>query len=243
MIIDKLRLFKHFFASARKRGLSRTLRISAYEFWYDWHFGGKTGFVLPVTRLDYSADIRRHAQPYFPSSFLFLHEIFSHTGIECRDQVFIDLGSGTGRVLLFASRFPFRKLVGVEASRELCEAARMNMRRYYSRMDKEAPEWSIENVDVRDFQIPDRSGLVVYMYNPFDAAVLERVVDRVIESVFTQPRSCTVVYAKPVHESVLLSRGFSRDFAIDNDFAIYRFVDPRSRRVQCGLDATMAPLA
>lgn len=221
MVIDKLRLFKHFFTSTRKRGLSRTLRISAYEVPYNRHFGGNTGLVLPVSSLDFSDEIGRHAQPYFPSSFLFLHEIFSRKEIDCRNAVFVDLGCGMGRVLLFASSYPFQKIIGVEASNELCELARINMRRYYQRQQKRAPEWSIEKADVRDFQIPDAAS-IFYMYNPFDATVLKRVADCIIELVAVRPRSCIMIYANPVHENVLISCGFNKMFAVDDDFAVYR---------------------
>ena len=45
---------------------------------------------------------------------------------------FIDFGSGKGRVLLVASHYPFRQVIGVEFSPELHEIAQENIRRYQS---------------------------------------------------------------------------------------------------------------
>src|SRR6202035_689809 len=43
---------------------------------------------------------------------------------------FVDLGSGKGRALLLASRFLFRRIVGVEIAPELSEVAAANIQRF-----------------------------------------------------------------------------------------------------------------
>jgi hypothetical protein len=43
---------------------------------------------------------------------------------------FVDMGSGKGRALLLASRFPFRQIVGVEIAPELSETAAANIQRF-----------------------------------------------------------------------------------------------------------------
>jgi hypothetical protein len=48
--------------------------------------------------------------------------------IDCREYGFIDYGSGRGRLLLAADRFPFKEIVGVEFSRPLHEEACENIR-------------------------------------------------------------------------------------------------------------------
>jgi SAM-dependent methyltransferase len=219
-VTDKIRLFSHFFSSVRKRGLARTVRISAYEFWYEHKFGAQTGAVIPTERLSYSTEARNHAQPYFPSSFLFLHEIFSSKWLNCENATFIDYGCGMGRALLFASTRPFQKIIGVEVSEELCEIARNNIRRYYQRARKQLPEWSIVHVDARRFCVPG-DATVFYLYNPFDDVVLGEVIDRILTSVSKKPRHCCIVYANPVHQHVVLARGLKKVFEHGTDFALF----------------------
>jgi hypothetical protein len=217
---EKLRLFRHFFSSARKRGLFRTLQISAYEFWYSRKFGGYTGRVIPVHRLGYSDDAAQHAQPYFPSSFMFMHEIFSNPNVVCNGATLVDYGSGMGRVMLFAATLPFQRIIGVEISSMLCEIATKNIREYYRRSQKHLPSWSVVNMDVRQFEVPE-DATIFYLYNPFDATVLTEVLDRILQSVSSHPRRCIVIYANPVHEEVFMRRGLCRLFGHEDDFAVY----------------------
>lgn len=218
--LDKIRLFSHFLSSVQKRGLVRTIRISAYEFWYEYKFGARTGAVIPAEQLSYSSEARRHAQPYFPSSFLFLHEIFSSAYINCDNAVFVDYGCGMGRALLFASTRPFRRIVGIEISADLCEIARNNMNQYYRRMRRQSPEWSVVNVDARLFNVPCDAA-VFYFYNPFDDVVLGEIIDRILDSLSKYPRHCCIVYANPVHQGVVLARGFKRIYQQGADFALF----------------------
>ena len=44
-----------------------------------------------------------------------------------RHDVFLDLGAGKGRMLLAASRYPFRRVIGVELSDRLAAIARSNV--------------------------------------------------------------------------------------------------------------------
>jgi predicted RNA methylase len=231
-LLDRFRLFKHFFSSTRKRGLGRTIRISAYELWYERKFGGNTALVIPTERLDYSEEGRRHAEPYFPSSFLFLREIFFDSRIDCRNAVFVDYGCGMGRTLLFASTLPFKRLIGVELSLDLCRIAHENMNRFYVREGKQTPEWLIVNADAKDFRIPE-SANIFYMYNPFDASILGRVIDRIVESIVTAPRTCTLVYANPQHEWLLRDRGMTKLFGKDDDFAVYAIAPRQAADAAC----------
>jgi hypothetical protein len=55
------------------------------------------------------------------------------------------------------------------------------MKRFISKGGNRTPDWSIVNADVRHF--PPDSATIFYMYNPFDAAVMAEVIDRIVESV------------------------------------------------------------
>jgi SAM-dependent methyltransferase len=205
----KFQLFKQLFPSLRNRGMLRTLHIALYEAWYEWKFRTDTAAIIPVARLDLDDEARDHAQDYFPSSYLFLHEALARGRIDCAGGVFIDYGCGMGRALLFASTLPFRKILGVELSPHLCVMARRNLERYYARIGKSSPEWSVLTADARRFEPPPEAS-VFYFFNPFDAVVLGEVADRIVASLLRWPRHCVVVYAKPIHEHVFAVRGFAR---------------------------------
>ena len=52
----------------------------------------------------------------------------AHEAREIRpDDVFIDLGSGMGRMVLEAARYPFKRVIGVELVEQLHDLARANL--------------------------------------------------------------------------------------------------------------------
>src|SRR5438105_15577545 len=63
---------------------------------------------------------------YRPTSWLVLHRLLRDLDVDERD-VFVDIGSGMGRVVLMAARRPFKRVIGIERSAELVEVARMNL--------------------------------------------------------------------------------------------------------------------
>jgi SAM-dependent methyltransferase len=221
-LVDRIGLLTHFLSSSRRRGIVRTLRISFNEIWYERKFGVATGFVIPVGRLDFNEADRLHAGPYFPSSYLFLHEALAAGPLDCRNQVFVDLGCGMGRALLFASTLPFARVIGVELSPSLCEIASKNLQRYYALHNKSRPQWTIVNVDAALFRIPE-DATIFYMFNPFDAVVVGKVLDNILSSVRAAPRRVYLVYANPIHERLVRDRGLKKIAPPSADYVIYSY--------------------
>jgi SAM-dependent methyltransferase len=108
---------------------------------------------------------------------------------------FVDLGCGKGKPLLVAASYPFRRLAGVDVSPACIAVARRNVARYGpQRIDPARVRLLIG--DAEDFVFPEEP-LVVYLYNPFPGAVLERVVANIEASLRERPRPCAVVYVNP----------------------------------------------
>lgn len=219
-LASRFQLFGQFFTSVKNRGLARTLEISWFELAYERRFSAETAFIIPASTLDADADARSHAQDYFPSSYLVMHEALAGGSLDCRGQVFVDYGCGMGRALLFASTLPFARIIGVEMSAGLSAAAKANLERYYSKAGKSDPPWSVVTSDARRFEVPD-DATVFYFFNPFDAEVLSEVIDRIVASMHRAPRRCTAVYANPVHGAVFREHGFSQQQPMAADFSIF----------------------
>ena len=116
---------------------------------------------------------------------------------------FVDLGCGKGKPLLVAASYPFRRLVGVDISPACIAVARRNVARYGPEpVDPARVELVV--ADAQDFPFPP-DPLVVYLYNPFPGAVLERVVANLEASLRERPRPCAVVYVNP-HALAALAR-------------------------------------
>jgi len=121
-----------------------------------------------------------------------------------QDDVFIDFGCGKGRVIVQAAAYPFRKIIGVELSRDLVEVAKGNVERSLPTLRCKNIE--LVNSDVLDYEIPD-DVTVVYFFNPFEGDVFRRVIDKLVASLRRRPRSMRIIYTNPVEEETLLRAG------------------------------------
>ncbi len=121
-------------------------------------------------------------------------------------DVFVDFGSGKGRVLYQAARrYPLRRVEGVEQSAELTEIARTNVDPATHRL--RCRDVRLVHCDVRDYEIPDDL-TIAYLYNPFTGAILQSVLDRLVASVERCPRRLRVIYLNPIEHERLLAAGF-----------------------------------
>lgn len=122
-----------------------------------------------------------------------------------RDDVFVDFGSGKGRVvLLAATHFPFRRVIGVEIAEELNAIARENVARMQHRLQARSVE--VVTTDAAEFRVPDDM-TYAYFFNPFQGEVFQRVIDNIVASVDRVPRPLTLIYANPVMSAYVESTG------------------------------------
>ncbi len=138
---------------------------------------------------------------YYGISPSLLTQAIEALEIEPQRFTFVDLGSGKGRALLVASRFPFRKIVGVEFIPELSSAASANVAKF-------SPPWrrcqEIETIngDATEFEYP-AGPLVIYLYNPFLPPVLKRCLKHLAKSLAREPREVYLVYVNPAFQSLV----------------------------------------
>lgn len=118
---------------------------------------------------------------------------------------FVDMGSGKGRVLVFAVQHGFRRAVGVEFAQELHDVAADNARILAERGIVIEPVLG----DAGAFEFPN-DPLVVHFNNPFHEPVMERVIANLTVSYETRPRPVVVVYQQmtveqPEHDTTNLT--------------------------------------
>lgn len=122
---------------------------------------------------------------YTPIPYRALKKLLASVEPKARKGVFIDWGSGLGRVVVAASAHPYREVIGVEYSPELCASARENVDRARARRKTGAVR--IVNVDAREFPVP-RDSTVMFFYNPFRGGLLTDVVRNIRNSWAANPR-------------------------------------------------------
>ncbi len=166
-----------------------------------WVFDRGLDTTRPVTSEDLGLTGARN--PYVASGWFYLRRgLRGWTPTEA--DVFIDLGSGKGRVVYQAARYPFGRVVGVELSDELTAVARGNIER--KRQTLRCKDIQFVTADITAFPLPD-DATVVYMFNPVGGDLFDRAIDNVIASLDRRPRRVRLIYASPHEERIVEATG------------------------------------
>ena len=144
---------------------------------FDRRFGTDTSGHIQLEHLTIEKGSIREGIWYEPMSQKIFMQIMDNISIDYGQFDFIDFGSGKGRVLLLASTYGFRNVVGVEFSKELHEIARKNLALWRQNTGNGAFIRSI-HIDASEYQIPDAS-LVIFLFSPFTGNTMARVVENI----------------------------------------------------------------
>ena len=131
---------------------------------------------------------------YTPTNYQRFAEVMERITVRPDRDVFLDLGSGKGRVVILAAKYPFKKVIGVEIAPELNAIADENVRRVRHRL--RCQEIELHIADAKSYVIPPEV-TVVYLWNPFREALLAAVFANLRTSIQQTPREVTVAYLSP----------------------------------------------
>jgi SAM-dependent methyltransferase len=167
----------------RERGVRHTGRVCALAMRGRWMavadrrreapFGISSEGHIELHELAIDSENHTLGFPYVPSPGRLIDTLLFNIEEDLSRFDFIDFGSGKGRVLLVASHYPFRQVVGVEFSPELHEIAEENIRRYQNPARRCQAMRSI-CADAATFALPEHA-CVLYFNNPFAGPILAQV--------------------------------------------------------------------
>jgi SAM-dependent methyltransferase len=189
--------------TTKEKGIVQATKIACnvvMDLRFDWKYGTDTMRWVDRNALETQSDNRSHSAPYRATKVGPLLELMNRLHLP-RNCNFVDIGSGKGRVLLIASRYGFRKVVGIEFSGELCVIARKNAELFFSKT-KQLSSIEVIEADATKyhFQPEDR---VLFMYNPFDGVIMARVLDNIRTSLEQNPRRIWLIYNTPLYHDVI----------------------------------------
>ena len=191
-----LRKLRNFIDNTRQLGPTEAAKLYRYrlsERYHDWRLGIRTTGMLTPDELGGDA----HCQPYEAIHYGCLRIIMDYFDPTADRDILLDYGSGMGRAVVIAATRPFRKVIGVELSTELCEIARENARRALPRLVCQDIE--IVAADATAFEVPGEV-TAVFLFNPFTGPILRAVQDQIRSSIERAPREFKLVYMHPSHE-------------------------------------------
>jgi cyclopropane fatty-acyl-phospholipid synthase-like methyltransferase len=124
------------------------------------------------------------------------------------EDVVYEIGCGMGRALCLIAQRQVKKCIGVELSEVLADRARANLQSLRRRKAE-------SEVIVADAAFADYSeGTSFYLFNPFGAATMVAVLERIRSTLDQSPRPIRVMYVNPCQHQVLADCGWLRQTEI-----------------------------
>lgn len=118
------------------------------------------------------------------------------------ESVFLDLGCGAGRITCAAARRGYARVIGVDIAPDFAGLAADNLRQLRL---PHAPA-TVACTDATTYEVPS-DVTVVFLYNPFQGAILDAALEQVYASFDRSPRPITIAYANPAeHERLTRSK-------------------------------------
>jgi len=183
-------------------------RWSPWNPWYCWldrHFDRR--FAVDTAGVLILPEI--HSDPrfngYSPTPHALFSRLLHQIDVDYSKFTFIDFGCGKGKALLLASELPFKQIVGVELSSVLIGIAEHNLKTY--RGTRRCKTVQLVLSDARDFHLPEEHS-VCYFWDPFEAELMQTVLQNIRNSLAVAPRDIYILYFMPVHRRLFDEAGF-----------------------------------
>jgi tRNA G46 methylase TrmB len=173
---------------------------------FDEQFGVRTSGLVAGRHLKSGHRHDRHSTAYFAVAPSVLHALVKRwrkvrPAWSIEETTFVDLGSGMGRAVMLASQLPFRQVIGVEIHPILIGIARRNLRVWRAAGQALAPVRLVAG-DAVEFVLPPGPCLV-FLFNPFEAAVIERLLRAWRKRFAGQTAQLDILYVNNEQEGVL----------------------------------------
>lgn len=131
---------------------------------------------------------------YEPLAYWHIERVLEAMPVNPGVDVFVDYGSGKGRVIAVAALRPFKRVIGVELLTELSGIAEENIHRASSRF--KCGTTGVVTCDAASYALPP-DATHVFLFNPFCGSILDAVLVQIRESWLRHRRSMTIAYVVP----------------------------------------------
>ncbi len=137
----------------------------------------------------------QYRYPYEPTPYPVLERL-ANSGLIRKKDVILDYGCGKGRVDFFLSYQTKAKTIGIEYDERIYQAAVDNQKTAVSGAKTE-----FVPVRAEEYEVP-REVNRFYFFNPFSVELLRKVMARIIESYYKNPREVFLFFYYPSDEYV-----------------------------------------
>ena len=147
--------------------------------------------IKTVGRDDTNSDEYRY--PYEPTPYSVLERLAS-TELFGKDEVVLDYGCGKGRVGFFLSYRTKAETIGIEYDEDIYQRALENRK---TAVQKAKADFVLTRAE--EYEVPPEVNRC-YFFNPFSVEILRKVMARIIESWYADPREILLFFYYPSDE-------------------------------------------
>ena len=140
-----------------------------------------------------NADEYHH--PYEPTPYTVL-ECLVTSGLITQEDAVLDYGCGKGRIGFFLSYRTKAKTIGIEYDDRILDIALENQKSTISRVK---PDFVLTRAE--EYEVPPHVNRC-YFFNPFSVEILRKVMARIIESYYENPRELFLFFYYPSDEYI-----------------------------------------
>lgn len=180
--------------------------------------------IQTMGRDDSNSDQYRY--PYEPTPYSVL-ECLANTGYIRKNNTLLDYGCGKGRVDFFLSYQTRCRSIGIEYDERIYQKAVENKDKAVS-----GGRTSMELANAEIFAVPENADRM-YFFNSFSVEILEKVMARILESYYQNPRAIQLFFYYPSDEYISYLMTIDELMFVDeiscND--LFPGQDPRERIV------------
>ncbi len=131
--------------------------------------------------------------PYEPTPYCVLERL-ANSGLFGKDDVVLDYGCGKGRVGFFLSHRTKAKTIGIEYDESIYQSALENRK---TAVPRAKADFVLTRAE--EYELPPEVNRC-YFFNPFSVEILRKVMARIIESWYADPREILLFFYYPSDE-------------------------------------------
>ena len=150
--------------------------------------------IKTTGRDDSNSDQYRY--PYEPTPYAVLERL-ANSGLIRKKDVVLDYGCGKGRVDFFLSYQTKANTIGIEYDERIYQSALENQKTVVS---KGKSDFILARAE--EYEVPSEVNRC-YFFNPFSVELLRKVMARIIESYYENPREMLLFFYYPSKEYIL----------------------------------------
>lgn len=199
-----LRYIQYFFYVGLNWGWTVAFTIIRQEVKGEKKYGIQTTGADELKKLERTGIDISHATIYMPVSYTLLERALEQIG-PSSNKHFTDIGCGKGRALCVAAHYGFNRLTGIDLSPDFCREALANL--LLTQQQLQHIHYEVNAGDAAAWPVPADADCI-FLFNPFDEKLMEKVVRNIEVSLAANPRNLYVIYANPLYKKLFTDKKF-----------------------------------